>query len=448
MTQQLPMSQPDQTQAATEPSSLSPTYRSYALALLVVVNVFNYLDRQILSILLESIKRDLQLSDTALGFLTGIAFALFYTFAGVPIARSADRGTRRTIMALGLAVWSGMSALTGLAQSFTQLALARIGVVVGEAACSPPVHSLLSDYFPPERRGTALSIFSLGVPIGIMIGYLVGGWINQYFGWRTALFVVGLPGLLLAVVVRLTLREPPRGHSEGPQTSTSVTPVDSFPDVLRFMWRLRSFRHLSLAAVLHALYGYGVLAFMPAFMMRVHGMTNTAELGLWLGLIAGVFSGIGTFLGGTLGDRFAAREKDMRWYMWLPAWATILSIPFTCLFYLWPEGRTALLLSIPSAILGPTYIGPTMAMTQGLVKLRMRATASAILLFILNLIGLGLGPQAVGVLSDLLVLTYGTQSIRYALLFVVVTGSVWSSLHYFLAARTLREDLQAKDGVA
>ena len=448
MAQQLPISQPDQTQAVTEPSSLSPTYRSYALALLVVVNVFNYLDRQILSILLESIKRDLQLSDTALGFLTGIAFALFYTFAGVPIARWADRGTRRTIMALGLAVWSGMTALTGLAQSFTQLALARIGVGVGEAACSPPAHSLLSDYFPPERRGTALSIFSLGVPIGIMIGYLAGGWINQYFGWRTAFFVVGLPGLLLAVVVRLTLREPPRGHSEGPQTSTSVTPVDSFPDVLRFMWRLRSFRHLSLAAALHALYGYGVLTFMPAFMMRVHGMTNTAELGLWLGLIAGVFSGIGTFLGGTLGDRFAARKKDMRWYMWLPAWATLVSVPFSYLFYLWPDGRTALLLYIPAAILGPTYIGPTMAITQGLAKLRMRATASAILLFILNLIGLGLGPQAVGVLSDLLAPTYGAQSIRYALLSVVVTGSVWSSLHYFLAARTLREDLQAKDDVA
>jgi MFS family permease len=446
MAQQLPMSQPDQTQAVTKSSLLSPTYRSYALALLVVVNVFNYLDRQILSILLESIKRDLQLSDTALGFLTGIAFALFYTFAGIPIARRADRGTRRTIMALGLAVWSGMTALTGLAQSFTQLALARIGVGVGEAACSPPAHSLLSDYFPPERRGTALSIFSLGVPIGIMIGYLAGGWINQYFGWRTAFFVVGLPGLLLAVVVRLTLREPPRGHSEGAQTSAPVTPVDSFPDVLRFMWRLRSFRHLSLAAALHALYGYGVLAFMPAFMMRVHGMTNTAELGLWLGLIAGVFSGVGTFLGGTLGDRFAARKKDMRWYMWLPAWATILSIPFSCLFYLWPEGRTALLLSIPGAVLGPTYIGPTMAMTQGLVKLRMRATASATLLFILNLIGLGLGPQAVGVLSDLLVPTYGTQSIRYALLFVVVIGSMWSSMHYFLAAQTLREDLKAKDG--
>ena len=246
MTQQLPMSQPDQTQAATEPPSLSPTYRSYALALLVVVNVFNYLDRQILSILLESIKRDLQLSDTALGFLTGIAFALFYTFAGVPIARWADRGTRRTIMALGLAVWSGMTALTGLAQSFTQLALARIGVGVGEAACSPPVHSLLSDYFPPERRGTALSIFSLGVPIGIMIGYLVGGWINQYFGWRTAFFVVGLPGLLLAVVVRLTVI-PGRARTGGRATPRKGRDVPRAGERTQFReWKTKTKRESDL----------------------------------------------------------------------------------------------------------------------------------------------------------------------------------------------------------
>lgn len=422
----------------------SRAYLNYALGLLIVINSFNYLDRQILSILLEPIKRDLQLSDTALGFLTGIAFALFYTFAGIPIARWADRGMRRTIISLGLAVWSGMTAVTGLAQSFTQLALARIGVGLGEAACTPPSHSLLSDYFPPERRGTALSIFALGVPIGIMTGYLVGGWVNHHFGWRTAFFVVGTPGLLLALLAWATLREPPRGHSEGLRVNES-TARESISEVLRFMWRLRSFRHLSLAAALHALYGYGALAFMPAFMMRVHGMTNTAELGLWLGLIAGIFSGIGTFLGGNLSDRLAARRKDLRWYMWLPAWATMLSVPFSFLFYLWPEGRTALLLSIPGAILGPIYLGPTAAMTQGLVKLRMRATASAILLFVINLIGLGLGPQAVGALSDLLAPTYGAESLRYALLSVVVTGSVWSALHYFFAARTLREDLTAKD---
>jgi predicted MFS family arabinose efflux permease len=188
-----------------------------------------------------------------------------------------------------------------------------------------------------------------------MTGYLAGGWINHHFGWRTAFFVVGLPGLLLSLVSWLTLREPPRGHSEGLQVHETVA-RESLSEVLRFMWRLRSFRHLSLAAALHALYGYGALAFMPAFMMRVHAMTNTAELGLWLGLIAGIFSGIGTFLGGNLSDRMAARRKDMRWYMWLPAWATMLSVPFSFLFYLWPEGRTALLLSIPGAILGPIYL--------------------------------------------------------------------------------------------
>ena len=445
MAQQLsvPTSQPVEVAAA--PETISSQYRSYVLGLLVVVNVFNYLDRQILSILLEPIKRDLQLSDTALGFLTGIAFALFYTFAGIPIARWADRGVRRTIIALGLVIWSGMTALTGFAQSFMQLALARIGVGIGEAACTPPAHSLLSDYFPAERRGTALSIFALGVPFGIMLGYLVGGWVNEYFGWRMAFFVVGTPGLVLALVVWFTLREPPRGYAEGIVPPVATTAPDSIRDVLRFLWRLRSFRHLSLAAALHAFYGYGALAFIPAFMMRVHGMTSTAELGLWLGAIAGVFAGIGTYLGGTVGDRLAAAKKDMRWYLWFPAWTTILSIPFAFLFYLWPEGRTALLLSAPGSLLGPTYIGPTFAMTQGLVKIHMRATASAMVLFIINLIGLGLGPQVVGAISDLLTPSHGKEAVRYALLSVVALGAMWSATHYFLAARTLREDLKAKE---
>ncbi|MBI3800094.1 MAG: MFS transporter [Deltaproteobacteria bacterium] len=428
---------------AAEP--ITPAYRGYVLGLLMVINVFNYLDRQILSILLEPIKRDLKLSDTALGFLTGIAFALFYTFAGIPIARWADKGVRRTIMTLGLTVWSGMTALTGLAQTFTQLALARIGVGIGEAACTPPAHSLLSDYFPPERRGTALSILALGVPFGIMIGYLAGGWVNQYFGWRKAFFVVGLPGLVLALILRLTLREPPRGHAEGLPTSGRSTAAEPLGEVLRFLWKLRSFRHLALGAALYAFCGYGSLAFVPAFMMRVHGMTNTAELGLWLGLISGIFLGIGTFFGGVLSDRLAARTKDMRWYLWLSAGAMLLSLPFTCLLYLWPEGRMALILSIPGSILSPMWLGPTGAMTQGLVKLRMRATAAAVLLFVINLIGLGLGPQTVGLVSDLLTPAYGKEAVRYALLWVVVVGNVWGVIHYFLAARTLREDLAAKE---
>jgi len=444
MAKPYPTPEPDPLQSEAAPLLFSRAYLNYALGLLVVVNIFNFLDRQILSILLEPIKRELQLSDTRMGFLTGIAFAIFYTFLGIPIARWADRGVRRTIIALGLAVWSGMTALTGLAQNFTQLALARIGVGVGEAACSPPAQSLLSDYFPPERRATVLSIFALGIPIGIMIGYLAGGWINHHFGWRTAFFVVGSPGLVLALILWLTLREPPRGHSEGLRAS-EPTATESTSEVLRFMWRLRSFRHLSLAAALHALCGYGALTFIPAFMMRVHGMTNTAELGLWLGLIAGPFAGLGTFLGGTLSDRLATRKKNARWYLWLPASATLLGVPSTFLFYLWPEGRTALLLSIPGSILSPMWLGPTAAMIQGMVKLRMRATASAIMLFIINLIGLGLGPQAVGALSDLLAPSYGHESLRYSLLMVVAVGNTWSAVHYFLAARTLREDLKAKD---
>lgn len=202
---------------------------------------------------------------------------------------------------------------------------------------------------------------------------------------------------------------------------------------------------ISRSAALHAFYGYGALAFIPAFMMRVHGMTDTAELGLWLGAIAGIFAGVGAYLGGTVGDRLAASKGDMRWYMWFPAGATILSIPFAFLFYLWPEGRIALLLSAPGSILGPMYIGPTFAMVQGLVKIHMRATASALVLFIINLIGLGLGPQMVGTWSDLLTPTLGVASLRYALLVVVVAGSLWSTIHYILAARTLREDLRAKE---
>jgi len=445
-----PASPPDAPETDTV-VSFSDSYRRYALGLLTVVYVFNFVDRQILSILLQPIKEDLQLSDTALGFLTGIAFALFYTVAGIPIARWADRGVRRSIIALGLTIWSFMTALTGFTQNFTQLALARVGVGIGEAACTPPAHSLVSDYFPPERRATALSIYSLGIPIGIMVGMLAGGWINQFLAWRATFFVVGLPGLLLAVIVRFTLREPPRGHSEGiPTPLSSTEPTESIHnestrDVLRFLWSLRSFRHLSLAAALHAFYGYGALAFIPVFMIRVHGMTNTGELGTWLGLIAGIMGGIGTFLGGALSDRLAGRRKDSRWYVWLPAAATLCSVPFAFLFYLWPEGRPALLLSIPATMMGAMYLGPTFAITQALVKLRMRAVASAILLFIINLIGLGLGPQTVGIVSDILEPSYGIESIRYALLSVVVIGSVWSVLHYVLAARTLQADLLAKE---
>ncbi len=422
------------------PQLFSNAYRSYVLGLLVVVYVFNFVDRQILYILLESIKQDLQVSDTALGFLSGTAFAVFYTFAGIPLARWADAGTRRNIIALAIFVWSGMTALTGLTRTFPQLLLARIGVGIGEAGCSPPAHSLISDYFPPERRATALSIYALGIPIGSAIGYLAGGWLDEWFDWRTAFLVVGLPGVALALVVRLTLREPPRGHAD--PDGTDVDSRQTTGEVLGFILSLRSFVHMSIGAALHSLYGYGAGAFIPAFLRRVHEIPS-GEVGTWL-FAVGLTTGVaGTFLGGYLSDWIG--KRDPRWYVWVPALATVVYIPFAFLFYLWPDGRQAFAFFVPAALLGSMYLGPSFALAQGLVKPRMRALASAILLFILNLIGLGLGPQLVGFLSDLLAPRYGVDSVRYALLYVVVIGAAWSTLHYALAARTLREDLRAKD---
>ena len=422
-----------------QPLAVSDGYRRYVLAVLVLVYVVNFIDRQVFSILIEPIKADIDLSDTQLGFLGGVAFAFFYTFAGIPIARWADRGNRVTIVTLALVIWSGMTALTGLARGFGSLMIARIGVGIGEAGCSPPIHSLISDYFPPERRATALSIYALGIPIGAAIGTLAGGWIGQYYGWRTAFLVVGLPGLLIAVLVKLTLREVPRGHSEGAEAVAEQT--ESVGGVIRFMWGLKSFRHLSLAGSLHAFVGYGVGLFLPSFFMRIHGF-GLAETATYLFLI-GLTGMIGTFLGGFLGDRLGVRDK--RWYAWVPGIATIAAVPFAVAFYLWEDPIVMLFLAIPGAILGPMYLGPTFGLTQTLVKPHMRALASAILLFILNLIGLGLGPLFAGFLSDQLRPEFGIESIRYALLIVAIGGNVWAALHYYLASRTLREDLRAKD---
>jgi predicted MFS family arabinose efflux permease len=424
-------------QVSAEPTTgFSAGHSAYALALLVVVYIFNFIDRQILSIVAPLIQKDFAFSDSALGLLTGPAFAVFYTFVGIPIARWADVGVRRSIISLALLIWSGMTALTGYAQSFTHLALARIGVGVGEAGCSPPAHSLISDLFPVERRGTALAIYSLGIPIGGALGSALGGWLGEAFGWRVAFMAVGIPGVLLALLVRLTLREPPRAAA--PERRESVR------EVFGFMLSLPAFRHMSAGAALHAFYGYGAAAFIPIFLIRVHGM-SLVEVGAWLGLIALTTGTLGTFLGGWIADRLAGR--DPRWYMRVPAIASLIGVPFTFLFYLWPDPRTAILLSIPAAVLGPFYLGPTFAMTQNLVKPHMRAVGSSILLFIINLIGLGAGPYFVGALSDWLKPSFEVDAIRYALLFTVSLGAAWSAVHYLLAGRTLSQDLQAKDAV-
>jgi predicted MFS family arabinose efflux permease len=420
-------------------TDISRRYASYALGLLLVVYIFNFIDRQILSILLEDIKREIELTDTQLGFLGGIAFALFYTSAGIPIARWADRGSRRSIIALSVLVWSVMTALTGTARNFWMILAARIGVGVGEAGCSPPSHSLISDFFPPERRGTALSIYALGIPIGGSLGTLIGAWVGDVFGWRLAFVAVGVPGVLLALLVRLTLREPVRGRSE------AVAPVhqdgESAGQVLRFLAGLPSFWHMSFAGALHAFVGYGAAYFVPSFFARVHGM-GLAERGTWLGTIA-LVAIVGTFLGGWLSDRLAPR--DVRWFLWVPAIATLFGVPIGLGYYLSEDPYVALLVfGIPAGIAGPMYLGPSFAMTQTLVKPHMRAMASAILLFIINLIGMGLGPWFVGFLSDALAPRYGVESLRWALVSIVSIGNVWATVHYLIAGRSFREDLHAK----
>ena len=421
------------------PGAPSARYARYVLGVLFVVYVFNFIDRQILSILLPSIKEELQVSDALLGFLTGPAFALFYTFAGIPIARWADSGSRRTIIALGLGVWSAMTAAQGLARVFWQLAVARIGVGVGEAACSPPAHSLISDYFPLERRATALAIYASGIHFGIFFGYLARGWIGEYFGWRTALLVVGLPGLALALLVRLTVREPPRGQFDGAQSDSRVA---SIGEVFRFLWKLRAFRHLSIASAFMSFVGYGLANWTPIFLVRVHGM-SISEIGSWLGPITGVFGASGAFLGGWLSDRWGAR--DARWFVWVPAIGAVVGIPFVLVLLFRSDPHEALLLSIPSTVMGAMWLGPVFSMTQTLAQVRMRAVASAILLFIINIIGLGMGPQVVGILNDALEPRFGDEAVRWSLAAVAVVMSLWAGLHYVLAARTLREDLRAKD---
>lgn len=426
------------TSERTAPPPTTPGARAM-LALLVLLYVINYIDRQILSVLLEPIKQELDVSDTAMGLLTGLAFALFYTTAGIPLARWADRGSRRTVVVVGVVVWSAMTALSGLARNFTQLALARIGVGVGEATLSPAAHSLISDAFPAERRATALGIYNIGGNVGIMLGFMLGGWIGDTFGWRAAFLVVGLPGLLAAAVVQVTLREPVRGRLEGVADDDDEAGI---ADVIRYMLGQRTFRHLCLSSGLYAFAAYGFTIWGATFLIRVHHMSLT-DTGLAMGLIQGLGGGLGTYAGGALADRFA--RKDARFLVWVPATGGVLALPLLAIFLFWPDRSGALAAYALAMVFSVFFVGPCYAIAQGLARLRMRAQAAAILMFAINLIGLGIAPLAVGVLNDALASTYGDEAIRYSLM-VTGAASLWAVVHSALAARSVREDLAAAAG--
>ncbi len=416
----------------------SAAARRYALVLLTVVYAFNFIDRQLLAILQESIKTDLGLSDGQLGLLAGFAFAIFYVTAGIPIARWADRSNRRNIVAGAVFLWSFMTAISGFTQNYVQLLLARIGVGVGEAGGSPPSHSIISDIFPPEKRASAMGFYSTGVNIGILFGFLLGGWLNEFFGWRVAFIVVGIPGIFVALLVRATLAEPMRGLSENKHTAPEE-PSPSLGQTLSILWSRRSFRHMSFAAALNAFCGYSTASWTASFMIRSHSM-STGELGTWLAMISGVGGAVGVIAGGILADKLALRDK--RWYVWVPAAAGVISVPFMAAVYIADTAYIALLLSIIPGLLHNVYLGSTIATTHGLVGLRMRALSSAILFLILNIIGLGLGPLLVGMLSDLLQASEGAHSLRQAMLYLLPPIMAWSTIHFLLAARSLRADLE------
>jgi MFS family permease len=428
-------------------------YRRYAIGLLFLVYVFNFIDRQIVTILAEPIKRELQIADWQLGLMTGTAFAIFYCTLGIPIARLAERRNRPWIIGLSLAAWSGFTALCGLAQNFWQLVLARIGVGVGEAGCTPPAHSLIADYTPREQRASAMAIYSMGNPVGALIGVVTGGLVADAFGWRTAFVLVGLPGILLAIVAVLTLVEPRLKRAAATARDTAQAPQASFADVMRVLWRKRTFWYMAFAVSIVAFVGYGHAPFGASFFLRVHGaeieqlaaqfgLGPIGFVGLSLGLILGVAAGVGVFVGGIIADRYGAR--DLRAYMSIPGLAVLASVPIYTGALLMPTFLPILPILALNSILVSLWQGPVYATVQNIAPVHMRATAASIFLFIANLIGLGLGPLAVGAASDILAGPFGlgsAEGVRWALIgsqFLAIPAFVC----FWLARRTIREEME------
>ena len=410
--------------------------RRYALGVLAVVYMFNFIDRQILAILLPAIKTEFQVGDTVLGLLAGTAFALFYVVLGVPIARLADRVNRRNLIALAVAVWSGMTALSGFAANVWQLALARIGVGIGEAGCSPPAHAMIADLYPPAERSAAMGVYTLGISAGIMLAYIAGGWVAQNVGWREAFLIVGLPGLALAALVRFTVQEPARGAAEQRRDSGAQP---ALREVAAFLQARNSFIYMALGAGVSSFVGYAIIFNMPSFMVRSFS-TGTAEIGFWLGLIYGLAGGLGFFLGGYLADRIGTHGHKRA--LSFIAVATAISAIFFAAVFLSTIVAWCLALFVLPTIISNFYLAPVLSQTQSLVSLRMRAVASSLVLLIINVIGLLIGPPVTGLISDLLRSSHGDESLRYALLIVSVVMLPIAAFCYWQAGKTIDHDLQ------
>ena len=420
---------PEQSRRAT------PGYSNFVLGALFVVYIFNFVDRQILAILIQPIKEDLGVSDTLMGLLTGPIFVVSYTLAGLPLARWADRHSRVWLITGGMLVWSAMTVASGFARNFMQLAVARLGVGLGEATFTPAAHSLISDYFPPERRATALAIFAAGASLGSNLGYLGGGYIGQYVGWHEAFLYVGAPGVVGALIFRWTVRDPVRGAYDAPRAAETE---DSLRVVLSYLLSRRSFVYIVASAMLHGFSSYGAGYWVPTFLIRVHQL-ELSEVGLLLGGVVGVASFVGQIVGGRVSDSVGG--ADPRWYMWTPAITSVLALPLLVAFLLLPGLYGAIACYTLAGLVVNMWTGPTYAMAQGVAKPHMRSMAAAIVIAMISLVGAALGPLVVGVLNDWLDPRFGVEAVRYSLLIVIVPHTL-AAIFNLLAARTLREDLQ------
>lgn len=404
------------------------------------MTVLMVMDRQLLAVLIEPIKQDLGVSDAAMGALAGTAFAIFHSISTIPIARWADRGIRRSIIAWGVGAWSVFTFLTGFARGFAEIFAVRMGVGIGEAAGAAPAHSLLSDYFPQEKRATALAILVMGGPLGSMVALAGGGWLGEVYGWRTAFFVFGAPGVVLALVIRFLLAEPPRGATE--QVGVDASSL-SFWGSIKLLWSIRSFRNLVMASALNSSGMYALLIWSVPYLMRVHDLT-AAEAGVRIAFANALFAALGTFVAGPVSDRLGTR--DVRWLCWLPMVTSAAVLPFGWGFALAPEATLALFFLAPASFLAGTYFGPLYSAIQALAPLRMRALAPACTSMMNNALGLGLAPPFVGWLNDTWTPEFGADAIRYSLSVVLVVH-IWAAVHLFLASRTLHTDLRIKERV-
>lgn len=430
---------------------ITPAYRGYVLSMLILVYTFNFIDRQILSILAIPIQEEFAVSDFQMGLMRGLAFAIFYSVLGIPIAMLADRSNRVWIMTIALTLWSGMTAICGLAQNAFQLFLARIGVGVGEAGGVAPAYSIISDYFPSDSRARALAVYSFGIPIGSAIGIIFAGIISTLLDWRWAFFMVGIAGIVLAPIFRMTVREPERGRYDKEKV-TSAVPV---LEVLRVLAKKPSFWLLSLGAACSSMMGYGLFAWMPSYFKRSFP-TELAEFFGWAEgwllppeptttLYAAYFYGsivligglIGIALGGVLSDKLGNKNKSA--YAAVPAVAFLLTIPFFIFGILSDSLLVAFFVFMIPTALALAWLGPVLAAFQNIVSANMRSTASAVFLLINNLIGIGVGDAALGLISDSLKETYGDDSLRYSILAGTVFYALAAGL-LLLAAPKLKHD--------